>query len=168
MAGAVTAFFADVYGDGPDAPRIIIVEPEHADCIFRTAAASDGQLHFAAGPMKTIMAGLACGEPCGMAWSLLRDHADAFVSMPDEVSALGMRLLGNPLPGDDRVISGESGAAGAGLAAALMRCPELAGLKEKLGLNEQSQVLCFSTEGATDRENYRRVVWDGAWPIAGN
>ena len=163
MAGALAAFFADVYGDGPEAPRVIIVEPESADCIYRTAAAQDGKLHFAVGPMHTIMAGLACGEPCGTAWELLRDHADAFVSMPDEAAALGMRLLGNPLAGDDRVIAGESGAAGVGLAAALMRWPELAGQREQLGLGADSRVLCFSTEGATDRENYRRVVWDGAW-----
>jgi len=24
--------------------------------------------------------------------------------------------------------------------------------------------LCFSTEGDTDKENYRRIVWNGAWP----
>ena len=44
-----------------------------------------------------------------------------------------------------------------------MRWPELAGQREQLGLGADSRVLCFSTEGATDRENYRRVVWDGAW-----
>ena len=30
-------------------------------------------------------------------------------------------------------------------------------------LDENSVVLCFNTEGDTDKENYRRIVWDGAW-----
>lgn len=34
-------------------------------------------------------------------------------------------------------------------------------LREEIGLDENSRVLCISTEGATDRENYRKIVWDG-------
>ena len=37
------------------------------------------------------------------------------------------------------------------------------GLSSILGLDETSRVLFFSTEGATDKENYRRIVWDGAY-----
>ena len=37
-------------------------------------------------------------------------------------------------------------------------------LKQALGLDENSRVLFFSTEGDTDRENYRKIVWDGAFP----
>ena len=37
-------------------------------------------------------------------------------------------------------------------------------LKEKLGLNENSRVLFFSTEGDTDQENYKSIVWDGKHP----
>jgi len=41
--------------------------------------------------------------------------------------------------------------------------PELAWLKEQLGLNAESKVLCISTEGDTDKANYRSIVWDGAY-----
>ena len=64
--------------------------------------------------------------------------------------------------GDPRVISGESGAAPLGFLYALMRDEELAPLREKLKLGKDSRVLLFSTEGATDPENYRKVVWEGA------
>lgn len=37
-------------------------------------------------------------------------------------------------------------------------------LAERLGLDEGSRVLFFSTEGDTDRENYRSIVWDGTYP----
>lgn len=75
-----------------------------------------------------------------------------------------MRILGNPLPGDARVISGESGAATAGFVAELMRNESLGWLREQLHIDGKSRVLCFSTEGDTDRENYRRIVWDGLYP----
>ena len=78
--------------------------------------------------------------------------------------AHGMRLLGNPLGNDTKVISGESGAVTAGVVHKLLTDESLKAEKEKLGLNENSVVLCFSTEGDTDKEGYRRIVWDGQNP----
>ena len=164
LSGGLTGFFADLYGDSGNHPIITIVEPNKADCIYRTAKAKDGKLHFVSGDMNTIMAGLACGEPCTIGWNVLCDHADNFVSMPDYVAAKGMRVLGNPLSGDDKVVSGESGAATLGLVAEAMQNPSLDWLREQLKLDENSTVLCFSTEGDTDRANYRRIVWDGQNP----
>jgi len=165
MAGAVAGFFSAIYGE--ERPIITIVEPDQADCLFRTAKADDGRLHPVKGEMNTIMAGLACGEPCSIGWEVLKNCADHFLSCPDYVAAKGMRLLGNPVRPDERVISGESGAATVGAVAAIMTDPELADLARKLELNADSRVLCFSTEGDTDRENYRAVVWDGRYPSEG-
>ena len=161
MAGTIAALFASIYGE--DRPKVIIVEPNNADCFYRTAAANDGKTHIVTGEMKTIMAGLACGEPCGLAWDILKDYADYFVAFPDWAAAKGMRILGNPMGGDDRIVSGESGASAFGCMAAILTEPELAGLKQELGLDETSRVLFFSTEGDTDRENYRKIVWDGLY-----
>ena len=162
MSGGVTGFLADYYGDA-DRPIITIVEPNKADCLYRTAEANDGRLHFVTGDMDSIMAGLCCGEPCTIGWNVLKDHADHFVSIPDYCAAKGMRILGNPLPGDDRVISGESGAATFGFVAELMTNPSLDWLRKQLKIDGDSRILCFSTEGDTDRENYRRIVWDGLY-----
>ena len=163
MSGGVTGFFSDLY-QGEEKPIITSVEPNKSDCLYRTAKANDGKLHFVTGDMNTIMAGLACGEPCTIGWNVLSSFADHFVSCPDWVAAKGMRVLGNPLAGDDRVISGESGAATLGFVAELMQNPNLDWLREQLQINRNSRVLCFSTEGDTDQANYRRVVWDGLYP----
>lgn len=162
MAGAMTSFFADVYRSPK--PTIVIVEPDGANCIFRTAEADDGALHFCGDDMETIMAGLCCGEPCTVAWDILSCYADNFVSIPDSAAAKGMRVLGAPLPGDERIVSGESGASTVGFVIELMQKKELNELREMIKLDESSVVLCFSTEGDTDRENYRRIVWDGLYP----
>lgn len=164
MAGAMAAFFADHYRGKK--PVVVIVEPEKADCLFRTASAYDGKLHGVGGDLDTIMAGLACGEPCTIAWEMLRRYAELFVSIPDEIAAKGMRVLGNPMGEDVRIVSGESGAATVGLVAELMMNKSLSELRETIGLGPDARVLCISTEGATDRENYRRIVWDGCYPSA--
>ena len=162
MAAAVAAFLANMYGE--NRPMIAIVEPHAADCVYQTALRRDGALHPTQGDMRTIMAGLACGEVCSVAWELLNRCADCFITVTDPVAARGMRVLGNPMGGDPRVISGESGASTTGTVIELLRNPACAELRERLRLGRNSRVLCFSTEGATDRENYRRIVWDGAWP----
>lgn len=163
MAGAITAFFADFYPD-EDQPIIAIVEPDKADCIYRTAGEKDGQLHRVTGDMDTIMAGLACGEPCTIGWNILQDYADDFISVPDNIAAKGMRVLGNPLENDTRIISGESGAATLGLVTEVLQNKNLDWLKNQLKIDEGSRILCISTEGDTDRENYRKIVWDGLFP----
>ena len=161
MAGSMTGYLVSYYGDKK--PTIVIVEPHNANCFYETAKADDGELHAVTGDLKTIMAGLACGEPCSIAWDVMKSYAEYFISMSDYVAANGMRILGNPLPGDERVISGESGASGFGLAMELLRNPEFAGLKEEMGIDENAVILCISTEGDTDKENYREIVWSGKY-----
>ena len=161
MAGAMAGFIADYYKE--QRPLITIVEPNQADCIYRTALANDGQLHTVGGALDSIMAGLCCGEPCSLGWRQLAAYADNFVAMPDRAAALGMRVLGSPMGSDAAVVAGESGAAGFGLAMAALWEQDLAELKRSLQLDAKSVILCISTEGATDVANYRRIMWEGAW-----
>lgn len=162
LAGAVQGYFANLYPDC--CPTTVIMEAQAADCLYRSAEAADGGIRFATGDLATIMAGLACGEPNTISFDILKNHAACFVSCPDWVAAKGMRMLGAPVKGDPQVISGESGAVGMGLIATLMTDPEYAELKQAIGLDEHSVVLMFSTEGDTDPENYRAIVWGGKQP----
>lgn len=161
MAGAMAGFFTALYGENK--PKIIVVEPNKADCLFRTAKADDGKLHNVTGDMDTIMAGLACGEPCSIGWEVLKSCADGFLTVPESAAADGMRILAAPCRGDSPIVSGESGAAAFGAAMNLMLDPALADMKERLGLDGDSRLLFISTEGDTDKKNYRSVVWGGAY-----
>ena len=156
FAGAVLGCMVETYGK--DYPVTTVMEPDKADCVYRSAAADDGKLHFVTGDMDTMMAGLACGEPCTVVWPVLNSYADAFVSCDDETAAQGMRLLGKPCEGDPVVVSGESGAVGAGLLERIMS-GRYEPLRKALKLDEHARVLIISTEGDTDRENYNRVVF---------
>ncbi|GIM29257.1 PLP-dependent lyase/thiolase [Clostridium polyendosporum] len=163
MAGAVLGFCVN-YFNGKH-PITTVIEPVNAACMFRSAEINDGKPHGVIGGLETIMAGLACGEPILYGWEILRDFSDAFSMCPDYVTARGMRILANPLENDEKVISGESGAVGTGFISLIMQRKELTEIKEKLALNQNSTVILFSTEGATDPVNYRSVVWDGKYNI---
>lgn len=159
FAGSILGYFANVFKD--QCPITTIVEPEKADCIYKSALVNDEKPHNVRGDLDTIMAGLACGEPNTETWPILRDLAKAYVSCPDYVAARGMRVLANPLGRDERVISGESGAVGLGLVTLLMEREKLKELKNRLGLDENSVIVCFSTEGDTDPDHYEKVIYDG-------
>lgn len=162
MAGGVLGYLADVYGARN--LHSVIVEPAQADCIYRSGI--KGQIVNVGGDMATIMAGLACGEPNPLGWELLRNCSTQFISCQDSVAALGMRVLGNPLGQDPRVISGESGAVGLGTLTAIHYHPQREALMNKLQLGSDSVVLVISTEGDTDVKHYREVVWAGKHPAA--
>ncbi len=159
LAGAVQGYFANRYPE--NTPKIVVVEADVAACLYKGAVAGDGEERIVDGDMQTIMAGLACGEPNTISWDILKNHVSVFVSAPDWAAAQGMRMLSAPIKGDPQVVSGESGAAPFGILACIMTMPEYKGLKEELGLNETSKVLLFSTEGDTDPERYKEIVWDG-------
>jgi len=108
------------------------------------------------------MAGLACGDPSPLAWKILWDCADMFVACPEYVAAKGMRVYGVPLAGDPFIVSGESGAVTLGALMFIMERPELAEVRERLQLDSESQILLINSEGNTDPNHFRRVVWDGA------
>ena len=150
LAGAVTGFFANLLPNDP--PKVVVVEADAADCLYKGAVAGDGKPRMVGGDMQTIMAGLACGEPNTLSWDILRNHASAFASCPDWVSAKGMRTLAAPVRSDPQVVSGESGAVGLGLLAALCERAEDEKFKKALGIDSDSVVLLFSTEGDTDPE----------------
>ena len=159
LAGAVVGYFANLYADNP--PIFVVVEAQAADCLYQGAKAGDGAIRTVGGDMETIMAGLACGEPNTISWDILKNHVKVFISLPDWAAAQGMRMLAAPIKGGAPITSGESGAAPFGALAAIMTMEEYADLKAAIGLDETSRVLVFSTEGDTDPERYKNIVWKG-------
>ena len=159
LAGAVQGFFANRYPENP--PKVVVVEAAPAACLYKGACAKDGAIRIVDGDMVTIMAGLACGEPNTISWDILKNHVDTFIATPDWVASKGMRMLAAPFKGDQPVTSGESGAAPFGTLACIMTMDEYKPLREHLGLDENSKVLLFSTEGDTDPDRYKSIVWDG-------
>lgn len=160
LAAATTGFYSSRFG--ADRPTTVVVEPSRANCLIHSARIGDGKPHDITGDLQTIMAGLACGEPSPIAWDVLWDTVDAFISCPDYVAAKGMRVYGVPLHGDPFIVSGESGAVTLGALMFISEYAEFRELKQQIGLGPDSQVLLLNSEGNTDPDYFRRVVWEGA------
>ena len=165
LAASAFGFYAGLFG--PDRPKMIVVEPDRAACLYRSVEIGDGKPHSFPGNLDTIMAGLACGDPNPIAWEVLADCADAFFSCPDYVAAKGMRVYGVPLSGDPMVVSGESGAVTLGALTFLMEQDEYAPLRKRLGIDENSYILLVNSERNTDPDEFRQVVWEGGHAVPG-
>ena len=148
VGGAAAAVSAQMRASYALPPKIVVVEPENAACLLESAA--QGRLVTVNGDLDTLMAGLACGEPSPLAWQEIGRAAFAFMAIPDAAAVDAMRLLARR-----GIVAGESGVAGlAGLSLAM----EDADARTALELDENSRVLLFSTEGATDPAVYAKLV----------
>jgi diaminopropionate ammonia-lyase len=159
LAASAFGFYASLFG--AKRPKMVVVEPDRAACLFHSMEVGDGKPHSVTGDLNTIMAGLACGDPNPIAWDVLYDCADGFIKCPDYVAAKGMRVGGVPLHGDPFIIAGESGAVTLGALMFLTELDRYKSIREQLGLDENSRVLLVNSERNTDPDDYRRVVWDG-------
>jgi diaminopropionate ammonia-lyase len=99
------------------------------------------------------MAGLNCGTLSSLAWPVIRDGIDMFVTVGDDEAFDAMKLLA-----EDGVVSGESGSAGLAGAAALLRDIEARRAISAMGAGDRPDLLLFSTEGITDPVLYGRIV----------
>jgi len=151
LAAAGAAYHVQTFGD--ERPQLICVEPEESACFLESILAGDGRPHPAAGSQRSIMAGLNCGIPSLLAWPLIRDAMDLFLAVEDTYAEQAMRLYHR-----HGVESGESGASTLAGLLALLQAPELSEARDASGLGPRSRVLLINTEGATDPDNYARII----------
>ncbi|MEJ2526466.1 MAG: pyridoxal-phosphate dependent enzyme, partial [Desulfuromonadales bacterium] len=128
---------------GKDRPRFVIVEPDRADCLYQSA--KNGQPTEVRITEETIMAGMSCGRASELAWQVICQGAEDFMTIPDTLVSPVMRDLAAVRYGDTPIVAGESAVAGLSALIAVSRRDDL---RETLALTKQSQVLLYGTEGA--------------------
>ena len=145
LAAAIAGRWAVVAGAAR--PRMVVVEPQVADCVFR--ALRDGVPRALDGDVNSFMACLSAGEVSPAAWPILKSVADDAVAIAEETAIDTMIGLAQGRWGDVALVSGESGCASVAAVQALADHPDL---RAALGLTAQSRVLCIGSEGATAPE----------------
>lgn len=145
LAAAIAGRWAVVAGAAR--PRMVVVEPQVADCVFR--ALRDGVPRALDGDVNSFMACLSAGEVSPAAWPILKSVADDAVAIADGSAINTMIGLAQGRWGDGPLVSGESGCASVAAVLALAGHPDL---RAALGLTAQSRVLCIGSEGATAPE----------------
>lgn len=139
-------------------PILVTVEPLEAAGLLASFQA--GNRTSPTGNFRTIMAGLNCGIPSLTAWDILKETVKASIAISDSYIVTAIKkLYSNPVIGQ-KIISGESGAAGLAGFIAIMTDPDLFELQKSLGINGNTRVLCYSTEGATDPGNFQKIIDD--------
>lgn len=153
-AASAVWYYLNRYGS--NRPKIVVVEPAESDGILESF--KQGRRVEPRGNLHSMMAGLNCGIPSSTAWEILQYGIDAVMRIEDIFSARAMRELFKPVNKDPEIEAGESGAAGLGGFIALLTDSRFEKLRTALELGENASVLFYNTEGATDPENFRRIV----------
>jgi len=154
LACAVVSWLCQRYGS--KRPFVIVCEPDSAACLLESYRA--GKPVTLTGPFNTIMAGLRCGEISALAWPVISESVDAFVSIDDEQCAAAMRVMADPAKDDPVITAGAAGACGLAALFALQEDERLLPMREASGLNAKSRPLVINTEGATDPDLYAQVI----------
>jgi diaminopropionate ammonia-lyase len=153
LASAACAYLWQYWGK--QRPRMIVVEPEAANCLQESAQA--GTPVTVGGGLETLMAGLACGEVSLLAWEILSIGIDDFMTLDEGSVGPCMRLLASGEYGDPKIVAGESAVAGLGAALGAAQSEQM---RSALGLDGSSRVLLIGTEGATDPKLYQSIMED--------
>ena len=150
MAGAMVAGIAR-YLD--NIPVTIVVEPDSAACVLESI--KTGKIEKIDIKRESLMGGMSCGEVSLVPWEILKNSVKYCISLPDDDIAKTMRLLGNSTFSEHPIIAGENSAPGV---IGLIASYEDQIIKQKLQLDENSNILIIGCEGDTDKEMYQKLI----------
>ena len=150
MAGAMVAGIAR-YLD--NVPTTITVEPDSAACVLESIRT--GKIEKIDIKRESLMGGMSCGEVSLVPWEILKNSVKYCISLPDDDIAKTMKLLGNASFSEKKIIAGENSAPGV---ISLITSCEDEKIKEKIGLNKNSNVMIIGCEGDTDQAMYQKLI----------
>jgi len=150
MAGAMVAGIAR-YLD--NIPITLVVEPDSAACVMESI--KTGKIEKIDIQRESLMGGMSCGEVSLVPWDILKNSVKYCISLPDDDIAKTMKLLGNSTFSNEKIIAGENSAPGV---ISLIASCEDQNIKQKLELDQNSNVLVIGCEGDTDKEMYQKLI----------
>jgi len=150
MAGAMVAGIAR-YLD--NVPTTMTLEPDSAACVLESI--KSGKIEKIDIKRESLMGGMSCGEVSLVPWEILKNSVKYCISLPDDDIAKTMRLLGNASFSEEKIIAGENSAPGV---ISLITSCEDEKIKEKIGLNKNSNVMLIGCEGDTDQKMYQKLI----------
>jgi diaminopropionate ammonia-lyase len=153
MAAAMIAGFAK-YSD--HIPKFIIVEPENANCVFKSLENNEATTVNIIN--ETIMGGMSCGDVSTVAWEILKDSSNYSLTITDDEISMVVAMLAQAKLSDEKIIAGECAVPGIIALIGLFKNKEYL---NKLALNSNSKILLFGCEGLTDAAMYKKLLDDG-------
>ena len=152
MAGAMVAGAARYL---ENIPKIIVIEPDSAACVMESI--KSGKIEKVQIIRESLMGGMSCGEPSLVPWKILKNSVNNCISLPDDDIGKAMKLLASASFGKDKIIAGENSAPG--VISLIASCNDEK-IKNKINLDNNSNVLLIGCEGDTDQEMYQKLLED--------
>ena len=153
VGGMASAVIAGVARYFKRIPKIIIIEPQSADCVL--ASVEKGKLTKVDIKKESIMGGMSCGEVSLVPWQIIKNSVNNCLSLSDDNIATTVAMLARGEFSNDKIIGGECSAPG--IMSLIMSCNNKK-IKQSLDLNEKSNVLLIGCEGDTDTALYKRMI----------
>ena len=152
MAGAMVAGAARYL---ENIPKIIVIEPDSAACVMESI--KSGKIEKVQIIRESLMGGMSCGEPSLVPWKILKNSVNNCISLPDDDIGKAMKLLASASFGKDKIIAGENSAPG--VISLIASCNDEK-IKNKINLDNNSNVLLIGCDGNTDQEMYQKLLED--------
>ena len=137
-------------------PKIIIVEPENADCVLQSI--ENGSIKKIDIKKESIMGGMSCGEVSLVPWKILKKSVDLCISIGDDQIAKTIAMLANSKFADEKIVGGECSAPG--IISLIASCNNN-DVKKKLEINMKSNILLIGCEGNADENLYDELLSEG-------
>jgi diaminopropionate ammonia-lyase len=153
VGGMAAAMIAGIARYLENIPITIVVEPDSAACVLESIRT--GKIEKIDIKRESLMGGMSCGEVSLVPWEILKNSVKYCISLPDDDIAKTMKLLGNASFSKEKIIAGENSAPGV---ISLIAGCEDEKVKEKIGLDKDSNVMLIGCEGDTDKEMYQKLI----------
>ena len=156
VGGMAAGLVAGVANYFKKVPKIIIVEPENANCVMQsiennTPTSVDIK-------KESIMGGMSCGEVSLVPWQILKNSVNSCVSVSDKFVSQTVAMLADKVVCDISIEGGECSTPGI---TSLISCCNNDETKSALEINENSNILLIGCEGSADMELYHKLLIEG-------
>ena len=137
-------------------PKIIIVEPDRADCVLQSIKIN--RLKKIKIKKESIMGGMSCNEMSYIPWQILKKASNCCVSVSDRNVAKTVAMLKDKKLSKNSIIGGECSTPGI---ISLIGVCNIYKTKKLIELNEKSNVLVIGCEGNADVKLYKQLLSKG-------
>ena len=156
VGGMAAGLVAGVANYFKKVPKIIIVEPENANCVMQsiennTPTSVDIK-------KESIMGGMSCGEVSLVPWQILKNSVNNCVSVSDKFVSQTVAMLADKVLSDISIEGGECSTPGI---TSLISCCNNEKTKSILGINKNSNILLIGCEGSADIDLYQKLLSEG-------
>ena len=156
VGGMAAGLIAGVANYFKKVPKIIIVEPENANCVMRSIKNnSPTRVDI---KKESIMGGMSCGEVSLVPWQILKNSVNSCISVSDKFVSQTVAMLANKVLSDISIVGGECSTPGI---TSLISCCNNEETKSALEINENSNILLIGCEGSADIELYQKLLNEG-------